>query len=146
MTLRVMKAERIAKLLDDPVWDEALMIQLPRETLELLIHYMLRADIDKDAFNRKVNSITQSELQNTAMTLAQQLRQEGRKEGRQEGRQGGIITAQQKAILEALQIRFDHVPAGLPEAVELIRDETRLRTLLKASIQAATLEEFSRSL
>lgn len=27
MTLRVMKAERIAKLLDDPVWDESLMIQ-----------------------------------------------------------------------------------------------------------------------
>ena len=42
---------------------------------------MLRADIDKDAFDRKVNSITKSQLQNTAMTLAQQLRKEGRKEG-----------------------------------------------------------------
>lgn len=138
LILRVMKAERLARLLDDPVWDEALMIQLPRETLELLIRYMLCADIDKDAFDRKVNSITKSELQSTAMTLAQQLRQEGRQEGLQKGLH--------ESILEVLEIRFGPVPAGLRDAIETIQDETRLRNLRKASIQATSLEDFSRSL
>ena len=57
MTLRVMKAERIAKLLDDPVWDEALMIQLPREILEFIIRYILEAGVDKDAFDREMGSV-----------------------------------------------------------------------------------------
>ena len=134
MTLRVMKAERVAQLLADPVWDEALLIQLPRATLELLLRYLLRADIDKDAFNRKVNAITQSGLKTTAMSLAEQLRQEGRQEGIQED------------ILEALEIRFDQLPAGLREAITAIHDPAHLRRLHKASIQAVSLEDFSRSL
>jgi hypothetical protein len=138
MTLRVMKAERVAQLLADPVWDEALLIQLPRAALELLIRYLLHADIDKEAFDRKVNSVTQTELKNNAMSLAEQLRQEGLQKGRQEGIQEGI--------LEALEIRFDLVPAGLREAIGAIHDPTHLRRLHKASIQAATLEDFSRSL
>jgi len=77
MTLRVMKAERIAKLLDDPVWDEALMIQLPREILECIIRDILEAGVDKDAFDRWILHITQPEIQSSAMTIAQQLRQEG---------------------------------------------------------------------
>jgi len=142
LTLRVMKAERVAKLLDDPVWDQALMIQVPRETLEWLIRYIVEAGVDKDAFDHKILSITQPEIRSTAMTIAQQLRQEGRQEGRKEG----IITAQQKAVLEALEIRFNQVPKGLRAAVEAISDEARLRSLHKASIQAASLEEFTGSL
>ena len=134
MTLRVMKAERIAKLLDDMVWDEALMMQLSRETLELLIRYMLRADIDKVAFDRKVRSITQRELQTTTMTLADQLREEGLQKGLQ------------NAVIEALQIRFEDVPAGLAEAIRGIHDEARLHHLHKAAIQAATLETFTAAL
>ena len=49
ITLRVMKAERIVKLLDDLVWDEPLMIQIPRELLEFIIRYILEAGVDKDA-------------------------------------------------------------------------------------------------
>lgn len=81
ITLRVMKAERIAKLLDDQVWDEALMIQLPREILEFIIRYILDAGVDKDAFEHKISRITQPEIQSSTMTIAQQLRQEGRQEG-----------------------------------------------------------------
>ena len=81
ITLRVMKAERIAKLLDDQVWDEALMSQLPREILEFIIRYILDAGVDKDAFDRKICRITQPQIQSSAMTIAQQLRQEGRQEG-----------------------------------------------------------------
>ena len=142
MTLRVMKAERVAQLLADPVWDEALLIQLPRATLELLIRYLLQADIDKEAFDRKVNSVTQPELQNDAMSLAEQLRQEGLRKGRQEGRQEGI----QEDILEVLEIRFEQLPAGLREAITAIHDPAHLRRLHKASIQAVSLEDFSRSL
>jgi hypothetical protein len=36
LTLRAMKAERVARILDDRVWDQALMIQVPREALEWL--------------------------------------------------------------------------------------------------------------
>jgi hypothetical protein len=138
MTLRVMKAERVTQLLADPVWDEGLLIQLPRATLELLIRYLLHADIDKDAFDRKLNSVAQSELQNTAMSLAEQLRHEGLEKGLEKGLQEGI--------LEALEIRFDQVPEGLREAITAIHDPTHLRRLHKAAIQAATLEDFTRSL
>ena len=146
MTLRVMKAERIASLLADPVWDESLMLQLPRATVELLIRYMLLADIDKDAFDRKVNSISKSELQSTAMTLAEQLRHEGLQTGIQTGIQTGLQKGLQEGILEALEIRFDQVPEGLREAVAAIQDHDHLRRLHKVSIQAATLEDFTRSM
>ena len=154
MTLRVMKAERVAQLLADPVWDEALLLQVPRATFELLLRYLLRADIDKDAFDRKLNAITQPELQNNAMSLAEQLRQEGLQKGLQKGRQEGIQEGIQEGrqegiqegILEALEIRFAQVPAGLREAVAAIHDPAHLRRLHRASIQAATLEDFSRSL
>jgi hypothetical protein len=72
------------------------------------------------------------------MTLAEQLRQEGLQKGLQKGLQEGI--------LEALKIRFSQVPEGLRDAIEVIRDETRLRNLHKAAIQTASLEEFSRCL
>ena len=114
------------------------MTQLPRETLELLIRYMLRAEIDKDAFDRRVSAITHRELQTTTMTLADQLRDEGL----QKGLQGGL----QEAILEALEIRFGQIPEGLRERVAAGHDLPRLRSLHKAAIKAATLEEFSRSL
>ena len=131
MTLRVMKAERLAQLLDDRVWDETLMMQLPRETLELLIRYMLRADIDMNAFDRKVAGITNPELQTTAMSLAQQLHQKGIEKGLQ------------NSVIEALEIRFDHVPSGLAEEIRGIHDEARLHQLLRAAIKSATLEAFS---
>ena len=150
MTLRVMKAERVAQLLADPVWDEALLIQLPQQTLELLLRYVLHADIDKAAFARKLNAITQTELQNNAMSLAEQLRQEGLEKGLEKGLQKGLQKGRQEGIqediLEALEIRFDLVPAGLREAVVAIQDPAHLRRLHKASIQATTLEDFTRSL
>ena len=68
------------------------------------------------------------------MTLADQLREEGLEKGLQE------------SILEALEIRFGQIPDGLGEIVMGIHDPSRLRTLLKAAIQAATLETFSAAL
>ncbi len=88
------------------------------------------------------------------MSLAEQFRQEGirkgrqqgRKEGRQQGRQEGLVRANQAAILEALEIRFNRVPEGLREEIELITDTSKLQTLLRAAIRSATLEEFAEAI
>ena len=45
---------------------------------------------------------------------------------RQEGRQEGGILAQQQAVVEALEIRFDRVPDGLREEIGHIVDSARL--------------------
>lgn len=131
LTLRVMKAERLAKLLDEAVWDEHLFLQVPRETLELLIRYILHADVDKQAFDRKVHDVTHPQIRSTAMTLAQQLHQEGRQEGRQE------------AILDNLRLRFGMIPEGLAETVHAIFDDDHLRRLHRASLEAASVENFA---
>lgn len=102
MILRTMKAERLARLLSDPVWDEALLIQIPREIHELLIRYMLRADLDKEAFDARVHAIRQKELQSATMTLADQLREEGLQKGLQEGRQEGLCIGKIQALEEFL--------------------------------------------
>ena len=142
LTLRVMKAERLSKLLDDVVWDEALFLRVPREMIELLIRYILDADIDKADFDRKVASVSNLDLRSNAMTLAQQFRLEGRQEGRQEGR----VIILQENVIDALDIRFGEVPQGLRETILGIREEAILRAHHRAAIQATSLEDFSRSL
>ncbi len=150
MIMRTMKAERVAKLLADPVWDESLLVRIPRETFELLIRYILNADVDMEDFDGRVRSIQQAETRTAAMSLAEQLRQDGLQKGlqrgRQEGRQEGLVIAQQKAVIEALEIRFGQVSEGLRETIEAIHDESGLRWLLKAAIQSATIEDFSKAL
>jgi len=47
LTLRALKAERESMLLDDSVWDEALLVQLPAEALECLLRYIFDREIDK---------------------------------------------------------------------------------------------------
>ena len=142
LILRTMKAERLAKLLDSPIWDESLLVQIPRETFELLLRYILSADIDKSAFENRIKAIADPQTRTSAMTLAQQYRQEGRTEGRQEGHQRG----RQEDVLEALQLRFGHVPEGLKDAVYAVSDNEALRKLLHASIQCDSLEQFTTAL
>jgi len=45
-----------------------------------------------------------------------------------------------------LEVRFTPIPDGLRDAIATVHDLNRLRSLHKAAIQAATLEEFARSL
>ena len=70
----------------------------------------------------------------------------GRKEGRKEGREEGIVVARQKAVCDALEVRFVHIPSGIRHTVEAIRDEARLRSLYMAAIQIESIEDFSRRL
>jgi len=50
LILRTMKAERVSQLLSAAVWDESLFTHIPREIFELVLRYILAADIDKAAF------------------------------------------------------------------------------------------------
>ena len=84
------------------------------------------------------------------MTLAEQLHEEGMQQGMQQGMEQGIhrgqVAAQQKDILEALEIRFERVPEGLREEIESITDSKKLRHLLRASITSSDLESFAAEL
>jgi hypothetical protein len=75
-------------------------------------------------------SITNAEVQSAAMTLAQQYRQEGL----------------QKLLVENLRVRLGSVPLGLVEAITAIHDEDHLLRLHRASLDAASLEEFTAAL
>ena len=92
------------------------------------------------------------------MSLAEQFRQEGREEGHQEGRhegrqegrhegrQEGLISSKQQDILEALEIRFQRVPDGLREEIEVISDPKKLSLLHRTSITCADIESFAAEL
>ncbi len=134
MILRTLKAERSGDLLADPVWDESLLDLLPRLIFEMLLRYILHADIDKDDFDNKINMFQKAETRTAAMSLAEQLRQEGRQEGRQE------------AILAYLQIRFGPVPKGLVEAMRQVADPTHLESLQRVSFTCASIDEFAAAL
>jgi len=146
MLLRVMKAERCDQLLEDPIWDESLLDRLPGVVFEMMIRYLLGADVDSVAFERRLNEISQSNLKDSAMTLAQQLTQKGLEKGLQEGRQEGRQEGLREAIFETLAIRFGSIPSAIADAIRNVDDESRLRSLHHASIQSATMDEFARCL
>lgn len=138
LALRTMKAERLKKLLDDVVWDEALLVRVPRVFLEQLLRYILGADIDKEAFETKLQQIQEPETRADAMTLAQQYHNEGLQKGLQKGIQ--------ESVIETLEIRFERVPVGLVEAVHHVQDEAHLRRLHRAAVKCGSLEEFATEL
>jgi predicted transposase YdaD len=138
LTLRALKAERESMLLDDSVWDEALLVQLPAEALECLMRYIFDREIDKPQFRRKLNHIANPELNRNVMTLADQFRQEGRQEGR--------IATKQQAVIEALEVRFERVPEGLKEAIGGVGDSEKLSALLRTAIRCEDIETFARDL
>ena len=146
LTLRALKAEKLQALLDDTVWDESLLIQLPSASFEMLMRYILDRDLDKPAFRRRLKTLRNPKLSKNAMSLAEQFRQEGREETRslaEQFRQEGRIFSKQQDILEALEIRFQRVPEGLREEIEAIIDTKKLTHLHRAAITSADLESFA---
>ena len=150
LTLRALKAEKLQALLDDLVWDESLLIQLPSASFEMLMRYILDRDLDKPAFRRRLKTLRNPKLSKNAMSLAEQLHEEGMQQGMQQGMEQGMhrgqVAAQQKDILEALLIRFERVPEGLREEIESITDSQKLRHLLRAAITSTDLESFAAEL
>ncbi len=120
------------------MWDESLLDLIPRLIFEMLLGYILRADIDKDDFDNKIKSFQKTDTRTTAMSLAEQLRQEGHLAGHLEGRQ--------EAVLSNLQIRFGPVPYGLVEAMRQVADPARLESLQRTSFTCASIEEFAAAL
>jgi predicted transposase YdaD len=108
----------------------------------MLLRYILRADIDKDQFLRKIKNITNQSIQSSAMTLEEQFRQEGRQEGRREEQ----IHSKQQSVMEVLETRFEQVPEGLIEAIENINDLPKLTQLLASAARCTDLEAFAASL
>ena len=150
LILRTMKAERIDRLLDNAVWDESLFVQIPRETFELLLRYILAADIDKTAFESKIDAIQNPQTRTNAMTLAEQYHHEGLEKGLArglaDGREEGAVSSRRQDVLEALEIRFGTVPAGLKEEIQGITSTEKLRQFLRLAIQCPTLEAFAAAL
>lgn len=136
--LRTMKAERCGDLLDEVVWEEELILRIPRELYQMVLRYILAAEIDRDAFENRLNQLRDPELRTDAMTLAQVYRHEGRQEGRQKSRQ--------EDILDALELRFGMVSGQIREMIRNQAGESRLRELFRAAIQSASLEEFEKNL
>lgn len=131
LALRLLKAERAGELLADAVWDETLIMRVPRGFFETMLRYVLARDVDTGGFVAKLEELQQPSLKTTAMTLAEKLIHKGRQEG------------QQDYILQALELRFDEVPEGLAEAIRSVGDNEKLRSLLRAAIQCASLEAFA---
>ncbi len=127
----------LAQLLSPPVWDEALLAQVPQEIRDLLIRYILGSD-DFQAFERRVQMLHRADLKATTMTLAEQILQKGRQEGRLENLRDSIV--------EVLTARLAEVPDRIAETLAGIGDEVRLKALLRAASQASSLDEFSRDL
>ena len=144
--LRVMKAERAGGLLDDPVWENDLVMQVPQEIFHMVLRYMLGADVDRQAFEDRLSGIQDATIRNKAMTLAQVYRQEGRQEGLQEGLQKGQLNTLRESVLDLLRNRFQKVPDGLVEAVGEIADLDKLRALVLRAASCADAENFAKGL
>ena len=114
------------------------MLISPRVLLEQWLRYILGADIDKAAFETNLRQIQELETRTDAMTLAQQYHNEGLQKGLQKSRQ--------EEVIEAWEIRFERVPAGLADAVRDIQDEAHLRRLHRAAIRCESLEDFAAEL
>ena len=140
LTLRVMKAERLGMLLEDPVWDEDLVRRASLELFEQVLRYIASAaDLDKPAFLERLKTVKDERIRQTAMTLEQQFRQEGRQEGLQKGRQEGRQEGERLLLERLLTRRF----GPLPEWTSRKLEEATLAQLEKwgdAILDAPSLE------
>ena len=90
------------------------MNQIPEMIFEMVIHYLLNAEIDSERFESRLRKVSQSNLKKSAMTLAQQLTQKGLEKGRLEGTQKGL----EKGRLEGTQKGLERGrQEGLQEAI-----------------------------
>jgi hypothetical protein len=146
LTLRALKAEKLQALLDDAVWDESLLIQLPSASFEMLCATSLTETLTSPPFRGEHKHCA---IPNSVKTPSHSPINSAKKAvrgGRQEGRQEGLIFSKQQDVLGASEIHFEQVPEGLSEEIELIADTAKLQELHRATIRSATLEEFAQAL
>ena len=136
--LRAMKAERLGRLLDDAVWDDSLILCVPKGIFDLVLRYILGSDVDKEAFEDRLNKISDLEIKRLAMTLAERYHQEGQQIGQQIG--------QQHSIVNTLEFRLGPVPTGLRDVILAETNLERLDVLLRSAVTAVTYEVFAEAL
>ncbi len=154
MALRLLKAFAGDALLSDWVWDETLLVRISGDALERWIRYLYDAELDEKSFEQRLETLHSASMKTKGRTLAQRLmdrgrqegRQEGREEGWQEGREEGKTEAIQRSILGVLEAKHGRVPEGLREAIEEIRDLTRLEALIARAALSESLEQFAQGL
>jgi Putative transposase, YhgA-like len=138
LTLRALKAEAAGELLHEAVWEPKLLGAVSMAAAERFFRYMLNAGIDKQTFERRVQTTTSGKRLEYAMTLADQYRQEGLKRGE--------LNALHRMLLDVLATRFDAVPAGIAELLNGINDVDTLMLLHKAAIRCTSLDDFAEKL
>jgi len=69
-----------------------------------------------------------------------------REEGREEGRQEGELKSTREAIVEVLEERFGTVDSSVKEKLATKADLELLKSLLRKSVKAASIEEFKKLL
>ena len=102
--LRVMKAARMNALLSDEVWDIAVLENLTLEEYEVIVRYILSADLDRNAVKSRVAKLSSERLRTKAMSVADQLKQEGKREGREQGKQEGEIKGRKEGRQEGVLV------------------------------------------
>jgi hypothetical protein len=125
----------------DPVLRKAMKWEITRrlyergyskeDVLELfrLIDWLLHLpEEQRIEFRREVIEYEASKHMPYITSIEEMGRQEGRLEGRREGLREGVITARQKAVLDALEIRFGPAPDLIRRSIESVQDEARLRS------------------
>ena len=146
LTLRALKAEPVNELLEDVIWDEALLFSLSEGALERILRYILNADVSVPQLKERLGKIQTKPLQSKTMTLADRLRQEGEQEGLIKGKQEGQLRAFRTAVCRALEIQHGSCPEGIREALESIDDQARLEALHESAIRSDSLEAFAQRL
>jgi hypothetical protein len=142
LALRALKAQAVGKLLEDPVWEPALLRVVSAEVLDYLIRYVWNQDVDKEGFGLRLRELPRTDLNPETMTLAQRIREEGREQGIEIGREEGMRCA----IGVLLEVRFGAVPEGLREELGRVREMERLESLHRHAIRCGSLDEFASGL
>jgi len=150
LTLRALKAEPMNALLDDAVWDEALLFSISEGGLERILRYILNAEVSVTQLKERLGKIQSKPLRSKTMTLANQLREEGKIEGKLEGKKEGLfegrLSALRSSVLCTLEIRHGAYPDGVREVIEALEDPKKLQNLLESALRSDSIEAFAQNL
>lgn len=129
---------------------DVLTARTGRELFMTMIIYILNASsADKLTYDDVKRAVDEAfpHIGGTIMpTIADVLRQEGREQGREQGlKQGltqGTLQTGREAVLDILEIRFEHIPATLAEQIQALDDPAFLKHLHRQALQVDSLEAF----
>jgi predicted transposase YdaD len=125
---------RQVKKIVETLFSEDSEPEATRLARQLWAYLLAHSELKSPEIQQIVQSTVPPLNRKNFMSTAERLRQEGRQEGRQE------------AIIKLLQIRHQHVPEGLAEAIREVIDDATLDRLFQAAATCPDIESFSASL